>query len=347
MLTGRMRTLKGLEARVPALSPEQIAFAEKLENGAVPHALIIEGPRGCGKHAFALWCAQALLCTASVRRPCGECAGCKRVQNGFHPDLHLYGEEDPIGVGDVRELIRETGLVPMEGERSVYVLSHGEKMQPAAQNALLKIFEEPPAGVTILLLTESRRALLPTVRSRGQRITLSGLTDEELRQELHRRDPRASAEELDAAVRVARGSVGEAVDFLGKNARKQREIAREWLDALFSGDAYRLVGTVAASMSKEKRETLLPLFDVFLRMLFDLLLARSGGEPLLLEGSEARSLAWRTTRRALSRMCERTITCRDRLEANGNVTVALSCLASELHAIAGRTITRDRVRESV
>lgn len=329
--------MKGFETQVPALSPEQTAFAEKLETGAIPHALIVEGPRGCGKRAFALWCAQALLCTSPSHRPCGECAGCKRVLNGFHPDLHLYGEEDTIGVGDVRELIRETGLVPIEGERSVYVLFHGEKMLPAAQNALLKIFEEPPPGVTILLLTESRRALLPTVRSRGQRITLSGLTDEQLREELHRREPRASGEELDAAVRVARGSLGEAVDFLGKQARKQREIAREWLDALFSGDAYRLIGTIA--VSKEKRETLLPFFDAFLRMLFDLLLVRSGGEPLLLGIGEARPLARRTTRRALARMCERTITCRDRLEANGNVTVTLSCLASELNAIASRAIT--------
>lgn len=335
--------MEGFQTCTPALSAEQTAFAEKLKNGIVPHALIIEGPRGCGKRAFALWCAQALLCTSHTHRPCGGCAGCKRVQNGFHPDLHLYGEEDTIGVGDVRELIRETGLVPVEGERSVYVLFHAEKMQPAAQNALLKIFEEPPSGVTILLLTESRRALLPTVRSRGQRITLSGLTDEQLREELRRREPRLPADELEAAVRVARGSLGEAADFLGKNACKQREQAREWLDALFSGDAYRLVGAVAVSMSKEKRENLLPLFDSFLRMLFDLLLARTGGEPLLLDGREARDLAQRTTRRALFRMCERTIACRDRLESNGNVTAALSCFASELHAIASRTVTRESV----
>lgn len=339
--------MEGFQTRVPALSPEQTAFAEKLENGSIPHALIVEGPRGCGKRDFALWCARALLCTSPAHRPCGACAGCKRVQNGFHPDLHLYGEEETIGVGDVRELIRETGLVPVEGDRSVYVLFHGEKMQPAAQNALLKIFEEPPSGVTILLLTESRRALLPTVRSRGQRITLSGLTDEQLREELRHREPQLPADELDAAVRVARGSLGEATDFIGKNARKQREAAREWLDALFSGDAYRLISVVAVSMSKEKRENLLPLLDGFLRMLFDLLLARTGEEPLLLEGGEARSLAQRTTRRALSRMCERTIACRDRLEANGNVTAALSCLASELHAIASRTVTRERAQESV
>lgn len=322
--------------RGAALSPEQLAFTEQLERGIVPHALIIEGPRGCGKRAFALWCAEALLCTSPGHRPCGECDGCRRVQQGFHPDLHFYGDEKTVGVDSVRELIREAGLIPIEGERSVYLISRAERMQPPAQNALLKIFEEPPPGVTIILLTESRRALLPTVRSRGQRITLSGLSDEQLRERLHRQEPRAPAEELDAAVRAARGSLGDAVEFLGKNARKQREQAREWLDALFSGDAYRLIGVLA--MTKEKRDSLLPLFDTFLRMLFDLLLVRSGGKPVLLGESEARMLAQRTTRRALSRMCERTIACRERLETNGNVAAAMSCLAAEVYAIAGRAV---------
>lgn len=328
--------------RDQVLSPEQAAFAKRLENGIVPHALIIEGPRGCGKRAFALWCAEALLCDSAAGQPCGHCAGCKRVQNGFHPDLHFYGEESTIGIGAVRELIRETGLVPIEGERSVYLLFHAEKMQPAAQNALLKIFEEPPAGVTMILLTESRRALLPTVRSRGQLITLSGLSDEQLLQRLRKQEPRASEGELAAAVRIARGSLGDAADFLGKNAGKQRERAREWLDALFSGDAYQLIGTIALPKEKE-RDSLLPLLDAFLRMLFDLLLVRSGGEPLLLDGKEARSLAQRATRRALSRMCEKTIACRERLETNGNVRAALSCLAAELQAISGRTVVRETV----
>lgn len=319
------------------LSPEQIAFAERLENGLVPHALIVEGPRGCGKRAFALWCAGALLCSSSARRPCGQCDSCRRMQDGLHPDLHIYGDgEARISVGDVRELIRQTGLVPVEGTRSVYLLLHAERMQPAAQNALLKIFEEPPPGVTIILLTESRQALLPTVRSRGQLITLPALPDEQLRQRLHAQEPRTSAEELDAAVRVARGSLGDATDFLGKDARKRRERARQWLDVLFAGDAYRLIGTLA--LAKEGRETLLPLLDTFLRMLFDLLLARTGGEPVLLDVEEANALAQRMTRRALSRMCEQVIVCRELLEVNGNVTAAMTRLAAELYAIAGRAV---------
>ncbi len=314
-------------------------FVEKLQSGSPPHAVIIEGPRGCGKRAFALWCAQALLCTSGGDKPCGVCAGCRRVLDGYHPDLHFFGEEATVNVADVRELIRQTGLVPIEGERSVYLLSHAEKMLPGAQNALLKVFEEPPPGVTIFLLAESRRALLPTVRSRGLTITLPGLTDEQLRERLRAACPRVSEADLASAVRAAQGSLGEATAFLEKDAQEVRERARDWLDASLSGDAYRLIGSLA--MAKERRDGLLPVFDVFLRLLFDLLLVRVGGMPVLLDPEEAYKLSRQVTKNALVRMCEQVLICRERLESNGNATAALSCLASELCASAGRMVSRD------
>ncbi len=315
------------------LSPERADFLRRLKNGTCSHAFIVDGAKGSGKRDFALWCAGALLCESAERAPCGVCRSCKKLATGHHPDLHLYGEGDKaITVGEVRGIIHETGLVPVDGERIVFVLNHAEKMQPPAQNALLKVFEEPPQGVVIFLLTEARRALLPTVRSRGQTITLSALSDAALERTLRVRQPRLGADELSAAVRVARGSLGEAMDFLSKDAAQCRAKAREWLHAAFGNDKYRLMSLVA--MPKYKREQAIAQTDAFLRLLFDLLLIKTGAQAVLLSVEDAEELGGRATRRALAAMCESTIESRERLETNGNVTAVMTDLACALWSAA-------------
>ncbi len=319
--------------RTANLPPERADFLRRLQNGTCSHAFIVEGPKGSGKREFALWCAGALLCESEHQAPCGVCRSCKKVAKGHHPDLHLYGEgEKAITVGEVRNIIHETGLVPVDGERIVFVLANAQRMQAPAQNALLKVFEEPPNGVVIFLLTEARRALLPTVRSRGQAITLSALSDAEMERALRDRFLRLPADELAAAVRVARGSLGEAVDFLSKEAAQNRIKAREWLHAAFGNDKYRLVSLI--SMPKFKREQAIAQTDAFLRLLFDLLLIKTGARAVLLSEEDAAELGGRATRRALAAMCEVTLESRERLEANGNVTAVMTNLASGLWSAA-------------
>ena len=214
----------------------------------------------------------------------------------------------------------------------MFVLANAERMQAPAQNALLKVFEEPPRGVVIFLLTEARRALLPTVRSRGQAISLSALSDADLERALRAKFPRLSADELAEAVRVARGSLGEAMDFLSKEASQNRTKAREWLQAAFGTDKYRLVSLI--SMPKYKREQAIAQTDAFLRLLFDLLLVKTGGTAVLLSAEDAESFGGRATRRVLAAMCEVVIESRERLEANGNVTAVMTNLASGLWSAA-------------
>lgn len=314
------------------LPPERADFLRRLQNGTCSHAFIVEGPKGSGKREFAMWCAGALLCEGeSEKKPCGVCGSCRKVSGGHHPDVHLYGDgEKAVTVGEVRSLIRETGLVPADGDRSVYILAGAQKMQPAAQNALLKIFEEPPPGVVFFLLTDSRRALLPTVRSRGQSVQMSKLSNTELETRLRSMYPRACAGELSAALRVSHGSLGEAADFLKKEAVQNREKAKEWLAASFGGDKYRLISLIASP--KYKREQALPLLDAFLRVLFDLLLVKTGGQAVLL--TEADAFGAKATKRALSEMCEIAISCRESLESNGNVTAVMTRLATGLWAAA-------------
>lgn len=148
-------------------------------------------PNTAISHAYALICADpqqrerettelaaAMLCTGSGARPCRVCRDCKKVLRGVHPDV-LFTDPDTstktvaIKVDQVREIIATAHLVPSEGKSKVYVLREAEKMNPQAQNALLKLLEEPPSSACFILACDNAAALLPTVRSRCEVLQLN------------------------------------------------------------------------------------------------------------------------------------------------------------------------------
>lgn len=146
------------------------------------HAVLLAGEAGTGKRTLALMAACALL------SPCGgclHCPACARVQKG-HPDLYwLEKQKDKsLPVAEVRELCAAAGLTSYEGGKKVFVLCNFHLATPAAQNALLKTLEEPPAGAVFFLLCERTESVLPTVLSRVRRVNLPGFSSEALRQEL-------------------------------------------------------------------------------------------------------------------------------------------------------------------
>ena len=157
---------------------------------------------------------------------------------------------------------------------------------------------------------------------------IPGLSDGELQQRLLKQYPRALEEDLNAAIRFAEGSYGKAEQFLQKKAAADRETARGWLEAAFATDRYSRVSAFAAA--KQKRENLLPLLDLFLRMMTDVLLAKTGGEAVLLRQEDAEAFSDRATRKQLVAMCDAIIRCRESVEANGNLSADLTRLAADL-----------------
>ncbi len=141
----------------------------------LPHALLLAGPAGLGKHDFALRLAAALLCAQpTAEAACGRCHGCQLLAAGTHPDVtRVMPEEDRRGIviDQVRALGAFLALRPHTAARKVAVLSPADSMNLNAANSLLKILEEPPLG-SVLLLVASQPARLPaTIRSRCQRVT--------------------------------------------------------------------------------------------------------------------------------------------------------------------------------
>ncbi len=150
-----------------------------LEAGRLAHSYLITGPSKIGKRTLALDIARAANCV-SDSRPCGECRQCQRVTSGLHPDLRVIGLEEArpgrlrtqISIDQVREIQRNTSLLPYEGHSRVFIFESGERLSGEAANSLLKTLEEPPDRVIIIIVASDANAVLPTILSRCRRIDL-------------------------------------------------------------------------------------------------------------------------------------------------------------------------------
>ena len=137
------------------------------------HAYIIAARPDAGFERATLL-AQEMLCGGAPPRPCGACRDCRKVRQGIHPDVLILARQTDdkgkpkreIYVDQIRELAAAAPVLPGEAERKVFIIRDAGSMNPAAQNALLKLLEEPPSFLSFILIAEGADQLLETVRSR-------------------------------------------------------------------------------------------------------------------------------------------------------------------------------------
>jgi len=145
------------------------------------HACIISAPSREEALSAGKKLAQQALCIG-VDPPCGVCRSCRKVSAGIHPDVGIISrplddkgrEKREITVDQVRALSSDAAILPNEARRKVYIMDQADAMNPAAQNAALKLLEEPPNGAMFLLCVTNPQGLLQTVRSRCTEINVSG-----------------------------------------------------------------------------------------------------------------------------------------------------------------------------
>jgi DNA polymerase III delta' subunit len=231
-----------------------VAEIGSMIRGYAPHAVLLSGPGSVGKTTLAMDLASGLLCQAADpgARPCRECRGCRQVASGNHPDLHRLAPEGPGGQvrigaqkdpepGTVRHLISEVALLSVEGGARVAIVEQAHRLNDDAQNALLKLLEEPPAGVTLILCADDEECLLPTVRSRCVRVRLGAVPVREIESWLCEHGF-ADAPQAARFARLSGGRLGLALAY-ARSATAERlrwEIARSLLDMLGSGRQKRL-----------------------------------------------------------------------------------------------------------
>lgn len=143
-------------------------------NKGVSHAYITtcQSEERCEEMANIL--ARMAVCSADTRKPCCSCRDCGKAQDNTHPDvIHIYRQMNDKGimkkeiqVHQIREMIEQAYIMPNEADNKVFIIHEAERMNDQAQNALLKLLEEPPRGVVMILITTAPASLLETVRSR-------------------------------------------------------------------------------------------------------------------------------------------------------------------------------------
>lgn len=296
----------------------QETLAAFVNGGRFPHALLLEGPEGSGRRTFAREIAAALFCRGE-HKPCGSCNQCRKVLERNHPDVEYYGGDGSrrsFHIDAIRQLRQNAWLLPGEAPCRVCVLCGAENMTDQAQNALLKILEEPPEHTVFILTAENRSMLLPTILSRVQTIRLEPLTPAEILPVLRERCPDQPGEKLEWAAETA-DTIGQALALLAdESLQKHAQLAQRMLELLCNGSEYDLL--TAVEPVSRKREDLLEVCTQLRQLLTaELTRAASGGES-------------RFSTRRITRMLEALDDLLPRVQQNGNTLLLSTLLALRL-----------------
>ena len=230
-------------------------LSAQLQAGKVVHAWLLLGPAGSGKRKVALAIAAALECEVEPGRGCGQCSSCFRIMRSRHPDVHHVLPEGPlIPVDVIREaVIPEAARSPFEARYKIFIVEEAERMNDAAQNALLKTLEEPQSGTVFILISDQEDELLETIRSRCRILRLQPVSEDKLVELLRQ----AGAEERDAlvAARVSEGDIEHARALVFDEATRSRRAAWISIPARLrtASDALDLAEEITAEASEAVR----------------------------------------------------------------------------------------------
>ncbi|QJQ33135.1 hypothetical protein GV829_12380 [Sphingomonas lacunae] len=219
---------------------QERALIDALASGRMPHAWLLAGPEGIGKAGFARRAATFLIADGDWRAEQGadslsidpDDQVARLVANEAHPEFLWLKREVPeakrpkdgsagkdediarnITIGQVRSLLNRLRVRPGNARWRAVVIDSIDDLERSAANALLKTLEEPPAQTVFFLVSHQPGRLLPTIRSRCRLLRFSPLDDVAMRSVLQSRLSDADSEEIEALLRVGRGSPGRALLF--------------------------------------------------------------------------------------------------------------------------------------
>lgn len=158
------------------------ALQRQIASPDVAQSWLLLGPRGAGKTSAALAIAASINCPIAPSVGCGDCSSCLRTLRRRHPDVHHISAEGAfILVDQIRDsVLAVASRSPFEGRSKVFIIEEADRMNPSAQNALLKTLEEPLEDTVFILLSAREEELLDTIKSRCRIVHLQRVPEEQI-----------------------------------------------------------------------------------------------------------------------------------------------------------------------
>lgn len=265
-------------------------FNKIIAKQQLAHAYLFNGPKGAGQEAIAQWLSMRLFCKNLINnQPCQKCINCQRIENNEHPDvITVKSNKKSIKVDEIRILKQEFTKSAVEGNHKILIIECAETMTTSAQNSLLKFIEEPIGNVLIILLTENKDLLLPTIISRIQMISfeLPALVD--LEEQLANQGTR---NEIRLALRLC-GSKEAASQLLeNPNLSKLTSLVWRWFNVVLRQDlaAFAMIqtGFMPLIQDNDNQITVDQIFDTIMFIFRDLLLSDDINNLIFVDNHDA------------------------------------------------------------
>lgn len=326
----------------------RLRIGRAIESNTVPHAFLIGGPSGSGKSTLAIDMAAALNCESKhldTPLPCGKCNRCRRIYDGSFTDLKILSKKKDratIGVAAVKEFREDMFLSATESEHKIYIIDDAECMTPEAQNALLKVLEEPPKAVTIILLAKECDRILTTIKSRAQYVAMSRFEDQELAERVlsecsgARLLKNSNPDKFMSLIMSADGRLGVAKELFTKRISDNVEEEREDIIRLIRASGLKSSYTEIYSAIKQlptKRVDLSSFFEKLMNAVRDLLVTKydkNARTVFFTSCEEAERLCGDISAKKLVSIYDAIKDSQELLTRNANVSNLLSALCSRL-----------------
>ena len=312
-------------------------LSKLMESGRFPHALIIEGEEGIGKKTLAKDIACALVCRGNDK-PCGECAQCKKAIGAIHPDISEYipaGTANSFHVDTVRNIINDAYVQPNEADYKIYILANAHCMNQNAQNALLKILEEPPKYVVFILTTNSKSALLSTVLSRSVCVSLEGVDIERAANYITSHCENVDYNTAKKTGETFNGNIGKAIDSLQHSKTSELvDVCNKICKALATSNEYEMM--TLCSVFQKDRQGVVFACDLLKSIFRDALFAGESSEHISGQEESAALLKSSLSRQSLIKLINTCDELKSTALSNANNALLITKFCYSLNRAIGR-----------